>query len=67
MIFYYLLNLFISEGRLNTLVSLSWDEGKTAGVNLDVLYDYKTKLFLSVNSQVYTPLTNWKVTTLGGT
>lgn len=53
-------------GHLDTLVGVSWEEGKTLAINLDVLYEKETRLFLTVKSQVYTPLDNWKVTKLEG-
>lgn len=63
---YHSMFLF-SGGHLKTLISLSWDEGRTAGLELDVLYEYERRLYLSVSSRVYTPLVNWKVTKIEGT
>lgn len=58
-------NYFL-EGHLDTIIGVSWEEGKTLAINLDVMYEKESRLFLTVKSVVYTPLDNWKVTKIEG-
>lgn len=45
---------------------MSWDEKRTAGLNLDISYQFGNKIHLLVNSDIYTPLDNWKVIKIEG-
>uniref|UniRef100_A0A6P7GJY7 Uncharacterized protein LOC114337760 n=1 Tax=Diabrotica virgifera virgifera TaxID=50390 RepID=A0A6P7GJY7_DIAVI len=58
---------FLIDGKhLNTLISFSWDVEKIFAINLDVLYEYNSKLYLEIASELKTPFDNWKVTQLKG-
>lgn len=57
----------LAGGHFDTVIGVSWEEGKTLAVNLDIKYENEKRLFLDIKSQVHTPLVNWKVTNIQGT
>ncbi|KAJ8955428.1 hypothetical protein NQ318_003526 [Aromia moschata] len=56
----------LEPGTVKTLASISWDDGKTLAIDLNVVYDYDGKVYLEIVSKLNTPFDNWKVMQLEG-
>nr|XP_023014254.1 uncharacterized protein LOC111504019 [Leptinotarsa decemlineata] len=58
---------FLLERRhLETLASVSWEDGKTLAIDMDILYEYDRRLYLEIDTQLNTPFDNWKILKLDG-
>ncbi|XP_018566495.1 uncharacterized protein LOC108907336 [Anoplophora glabripennis] len=56
----------LQDRNLNTLASLSWDDGSTFAIDLNLRYGSEEKLFLEFSSNLRTPFENWKLMKLNG-
>ncbi|KAG5880871.1 hypothetical protein JTB14_004019 [Gonioctena quinquepunctata] len=56
----------LERKHLETLASLSWDDGKTLAIDLDILYEYDERLYLEIDTQLNTPFNDWKILKLDG-
>lgn len=50
----------ILDGHIDMLASVSWDDGKSFAINLNVKYRYENEIFFEISSRLNTPLDSWK-------
>ncbi|XP_030755989.1 uncharacterized protein LOC115882214 [Sitophilus oryzae] len=50
----------LQKGHLDMLATVSWDDGKSLSVNLNVIYRYENEIFFEISSRLNTPLDSWK-------
>ncbi|XP_050313934.1 apolipophorins [Anthonomus grandis grandis] len=56
----------LEKGHIDMLASVSWDDGKSFAINLNVKYRYENEIFFEISSRLNTPLESWKNMKLTG-
>ncbi|KAF7269539.1 hypothetical protein GWI33_017432 [Rhynchophorus ferrugineus] len=57
----------LQKGKIDLLASVSWDDGKSLSINLNVIYRYENEIFFEISSRLNTPLDSWKNMKLAAT
>ncbi|KAL1492708.1 hypothetical protein ABEB36_010924 [Hypothenemus hampei] len=56
----------LERGRIDTLASISWDDGKSFAINLNVKYILDNEMFFEISARVNTPMDSFKNMKLAG-